>query len=256
MKKSKSPIQTGTSVSDLLNGSNGVDRLFGAAGDDTLFGFGGADFLDGGAGNDFLDGGRGDDFIFGGSGNDVLLGGAGNDVLDSGAGNNVGSIDDTMVGGRGRDIFRFSGQDIDKPADLLIAGVSGTNLPDTVADFELGVDQIALVAADFGIRGPIDFQNTLVANLSGTANVIVLQDSFANGFLAAAAVRDQQNYVGTDDPGSDAGLIVYFNNNQGRFRAFRSQDLDDGGQIDVLANLTGVTLADGPDFKASDFIFV
>ncbi len=245
----------GTDVSDGLFGGKGDDVIFARGGEDTVFGGAGKDFVDAGLGRDFVDGGSGDDRLFGGASNDVLIGGAGNDFLNGGAGENNGS-DDILTGNAGRDMFVFTRDDIDQPANLNIAGVTGTNNPDTITDYEIGRDVLAVVAADFGIVGPIDFQNTLVANLSGTANVVVLQDPFPNGFVAAAAIRDQQNYIGTDDPNSDAGLFVYFNTNQGRFRLVASQDLDDGGQIDVQANLTGVTLQEGPLLTSKDFMFL
>ena len=198
---------------------------------------------------DTLAGGNGKDTLVGLAGTDTLSGGNGADFLDPGADNDV------MTGGRGNDTFVFRGVDIDPP-NLLIAGVRGANSPDTINDLDLGNDVVAFAAADFGVSGPIDFQNATSAALSGTANVIVLQDGFANGFLAAAAIRDNPNYLGTDDPNSDAGFFRYFNTNQGRYRDVFSRDLDDGGDISVMANLTGVLLADGPTIQANDFMFV
>ena len=188
--------------------------------------------------------GNGKDKLTGGALNDTLFGGNGKDVLEGAGGN------DMLTGGRGNDMFVFTRNDLDDPQNLLIAGIRGANNPGTITDFDLGNDDLALKAADFGVIGPLDFANSLVGNLAGTANVVVLQDAFPNGFVAAAAIRDQNNFD------ADEGFFVYFNSNQNRYRLVHSEDLGDGGDITVLANLSGVLLQDGPDFKASDFVFV
>jgi Ca2+-binding RTX toxin-like protein len=94
-----------------FNSSN--DVINGQGGDDRLSGLGGDDLLRGGEGNDYLDGGQGDDVLTGGEGNDWLIGGKGNDFLH---------------GGSGRDVFA-------------LAKGAGT---DTIADFEVGNDLLAL----------------------------------------------------------------------------------------------------------------
>jgi len=67
----------------------------------------------------------GDDVLKGGSGNDQLFGGGGDDILKGGSG------DDINTGGSGADVFVFG-------------KYSGT---DTITDFEIGVDTIALYGA-------------------------------------------------------------------------------------------------------------
>jgi Ca2+-binding RTX toxin-like protein len=78
----------------------------------------------GGAANDILTGGGTDDLIVGGAGDDILSGGAGEDVIVDGPGI------DRMRGGSGADVFVFvdDGQ------------------PDTVEDFEPGIDRLDLSA--------------------------------------------------------------------------------------------------------------
>lgn len=115
-----------TFLNDLNNNVRGRDFsddvINGRGGDDVLSGLSGNDLLRGGSGNDCLFGGIGDDRLFGGSGHDTLFGGDGDDFLNGGTGN------DRLGGGRGRDLF-------------VIAENSGT---DTIVDFEVGTDRIAL----------------------------------------------------------------------------------------------------------------
>ena len=179
------------------------------------------------------------DMLVGGKKAEIFLGLGGNDLLS---------------GNGGRDTFVFNGDDLDPP-NITIAGINGANSPDVVTDFGFD-DTLAFVGRDFGISGKVDLLNTSSANLSGTANVVVLQDGFANGFLAAAAIRDNPNYLGTDDPMSDAGIFVYFNTTLGFNRAVHSADLANGGNITVLANLPGNDLQDSPQFQANDFMFI
>jgi serralysin len=197
-----------------------------------------------------LTGGDGNDVLLGLGGNDLLTGGRGNDLLNGGVGNNVASVDDVLTGGAGRDTFLFTGDDLGQVPNITVAGITGSNTPDQVTDFNRAQDRLALDASDFGVLGPLDFQNATVANLAGDANVVVLQDSFQNGFQAAAAIRDQDNFD------ADAGFFVYFNSNLGFYRLVHSEDLGDGGNITVLANLPGQDLDDGPKFAANDFVFV
>jgi Ca2+-binding RTX toxin-like protein len=98
--------------------TNGNDIFTGSPFNDTLLGLGGNDILNGGAGNDTLFGNAGKDILSGGEGRDRLVGGAGNDTLSGGIaqsqtipiGLDQGSAmleNDTMVGGRGHDIFEL-----------------------------------------------------------------------------------------------------------------------------------------------------
>jgi Ca2+-binding RTX toxin-like protein len=93
-------VDAGTG-NDVIDGS-GQGRanvslvLQGGDGDDTITGGRGNDVLNGGAGNDVLDGGRGRDLLLGGDGDDTLSGGDDRDP-------------DVLIGGRGADVFLFTG---------------------------------------------------------------------------------------------------------------------------------------------------
>ncbi|MCC6777455.1 MAG: calcium-binding protein [Hyphomicrobiales bacterium] len=124
----------GSAQGDTFWGDAGDNRVEGRAGDDHLYGQEGNDTILGGDDNDTLYGEDGDDVLEGGNGYDTLDGGDGDDVLDGGEG------DDTVIGGEGADVFVIAG---------LGDGV------DNFADFTLGVDQIGLSSAVFGI-GSLD----------------------------------------------------------------------------------------------------
>lgn len=105
-----------------------VENARGADKDDSIRGNDGANILYGIMGNDLLDGRGGDDWLVGDFVGDIsgfadtLIGGDGGDWLQGGAGN------DRLAGGGGGDRFLF--------------GIH--NGADTIADFEDGIDQIAL----------------------------------------------------------------------------------------------------------------
>lgn len=117
---SNSASNTGEALGDVfvsiedLGGSNFADTLVGNGGANGIWGGQGNDGLSGRGGNDWLDGGVGNDTIRGGSGNDILIGGPGNDLV---------------TGDAGADIFAF----------VLGDGIM------TITDFEIGIDDLALV---------------------------------------------------------------------------------------------------------------
>lgn len=126
----------GRGGADLVNGGAGNDTLLGNGGDDTVNGGDGDDVLKGGGGNDFLDGGAGLDVLRGGKGDDDLGGGEGKDILQGNAGDDRlhgGAAADTLTGGDGADTLVF---------DQSLEGIKR----DVIADFEHGVDHIALDA--------------------------------------------------------------------------------------------------------------
>lgn len=105
---------------DEITGNDVNNLIAGGPGDDTIMGNRGSDTLRGGKGNDLIRGGKGLDVIFGDDGDDTLWG-------DRGA--------DTLTGGPGRDLF------------VLAAGQG----PDTITDFEPGVDRLGLAnGLEFG----------------------------------------------------------------------------------------------------------
>jgi Ca2+-binding RTX toxin-like protein len=116
----------GTAGGNVLFAGRSADTVAGMAGNDMLDGGAGADKIWGGSGNDRLNGGTGDDLLVGGFGADRIEGGNGSDVLlsRSDAGEMVAAqdgttqifanetaaftaVNDTLVGGRGADTFRF-----------------------------------------------------------------------------------------------------------------------------------------------------
>jgi uncharacterized repeat protein (TIGR01451 family) len=142
---------------DMLHGGQGNDSLNGGDDDDLLFGDLGDDTLDGGDrndtlvgcngmsgspadGRDLLAGGEGDDVVFGNEQDDILAGGGGNDALYGGKGNDTiagEAGDDLLFGDLGNDVI-FGGEG----ADAFVLGP--TTGFDTIADFKVGVDTIAL----------------------------------------------------------------------------------------------------------------
>ncbi len=119
-----------TSREDIsARGNNLGNRMEGLAGDNVLNGFGGNDRIFGQGGRDLVIGGNGWDILGGGSGSDRLRGGMGRDV---------------MHGDTGADRFEY-----------FDAAESRVGQPDTIIDFEIGLDTIDLrhIDADSGRAG-------------------------------------------------------------------------------------------------------
>ncbi len=221
----------GKEGNDLLLGNDGDDHLFGDAGDDALFGGTGADSLKGGIGNDT---------IFGDAGDDLLVG-------DGGV--------DRLTGGEGRDRFAYTGDAFANgiPALAGETGIKVLNQPDVISDFTIGEDQFALNGFDLDINA-LTFQKGQSSQIAGDGNVIVLTDPFPAAGAAARAIADNNNIT------ADAGAFVYFNSTLGLTRLAYSQDLSDGGDVSVLANLENqqgeAGLANIANFSATDFTLV
>ncbi len=204
-------ILLATNANQTINGTDGNDILVGSNGDDIINGLGG------------------DDIIVGGNGNDTINGGTGNDVLTGGRGV------DTLTGGEGKDSFLFSDDPFSGgPGILAPNGILVLNQPDILIDYKIGEDNLAFQKQQLGID-TFKFEQGNSANLAGNSNVLVLLDPFPNAAAAAKAIADNNAIT------SDRGLFVYFNTTLGFSRVVFSQNLNDGGAISVLGNLTNQT---------------
>jgi hypothetical protein len=137
----------------------------GTFGNDTLTGSSVGDFIRGGAGDDFVDGTEGNDKLLGNWGNDILVGGEGNDLLVGGLGN------DLLVGGAGSDRF------------LLVSNLE----TDTIADFESGVDALALFGSlTFGQLDITQSNDDTLISVTGTGEVLATLTGVQANLLTAA----------------------------------------------------------------------
>jgi hypothetical protein len=137
----------------------------GTFGNDTLTGSSVGDFIRGGAGDDFVDGTEGNDKLLGNWGNDILVGGEGNDLLAGGLGN------DLLFGGAGSDRF------------LLVSNLE----TDTIADFESGVDALALFGSlTFGQLDVTQSNDDTLISVAGTGEVLATLTGVQANLLTAA----------------------------------------------------------------------
>jgi hypothetical protein len=142
-----------------------VFSQLGTFGNDTLTGSSVADFIRGGAGDDLVDGTEGNDKLLGNWGNDILVGGEGNDLLAGGFGN------DLLVGGAGSDRF------------LLVSNLES----DTIADFESGVDALALFGTlTFGQLEITQSNDDTLISVTGTGEVLATLTGVQANLLTAA----------------------------------------------------------------------
>lgn len=141
----------------------------GTSGDDVfdisgVLGFAGGNDINLREGNDTFLGSQAADDIFGSDGNDSLDGFLGNDNIYGGLGNDV------LTGGSGQDSFVFG------------TAPTGTNI-DTITDFTVGTDEIAL---DDAIFVAVDFSLTsdefVIGSAATTANHNIIYNS-ATGAL-------------------------------------------------------------------------
>jgi Ca2+-binding RTX toxin-like protein len=247
--KGGNDILLGNAGQDTLRGNGGNDLILGGQDDDLLFGDEGKDFLFAEEGNDQLKGSRGNDFLDGGLGNDTLLGGNGNDIFVGGEGN------DMLTGERGADDFVFSGNVFSggTPVPVGDTGIQALNQPDVLTDYQIGKDQFFFNASDLGIDDLV-FQKGITFEIASNGNFIVLLDPFVNAATAAQAI------AANDAITADEGAFVYFNTTLGINRLVYSQDLGDGGNISVLANLTNQAGTSGLEslasYSASDFSLI
>ncbi|MEO1520733.1 MAG: cadherin-like domain-containing protein, partial [Cyanobacteria bacterium J06633_2] len=159
----------GQADNDLLIGGSGSDRMLGGSGNDTLRGQRDNDTLRGDSGSDKLSGDDGDDVLQGGADNDELNGGAGNDRLDGGTGR------DRLTGGAGADVF------------VLTQGQG----PDTISDFEGGVDAIelsgGLLFSDLTVEGV--GTNTIIT-VTSTGETLATLVGLSIGQITPVSVND------------------------------------------------------------------
>jgi 5'/3'-nucleotidase SurE len=135
-------VLIGSPENDIIAGLIGNDLIYGGDGDDILRGdlnnrstggtVGGNDTISGGLGNDQIGGKAGNDQLFGDEGDDFIWGDDGDDLMSGGLGNDTLTGDD-FSGGEGTDTF-------------VLAVGEGT---DTIVDFEVGIDVIALANLTF-----------------------------------------------------------------------------------------------------------
>ncbi|WP_435540421.1 Calx-beta domain-containing protein [Azospirillum sp. ST 5-10] len=174
----------GNKQNDLLYGNFGTDTLFGGQDNDTALGGLDDDLVYGQLGSDVLYGNRGADTLFGGQEGDTLFGGQDGDLLYGNLGDdwldgNLGA--DTLFGGQGADLFVFR-----KPEE------GG----DAIADFEAGVDRIAVYSPNFG---------NLAAGTLSAANFAL--DDPANG-NAVFVFNTTTGVLSFDSDGNGAGVAV------------------------------------------------
>ncbi len=248
-------VRTGN---DLMVGNDGNDFLAAGAGNDALFGGNGNDRLEADGGNDSIFGGAGNDLLFASAGDDFLAGDQGNDLLEAEEGNDTligGDGIDTMKGGQGLDQFVYEGNVFANgtPAPAGQTGLNALNTPDIILDYTIGEDKFAFNAQDLDLKS-LTFQKGQSSQIAGDGNIIVLTDPFPAAGAAARAIANNANIT------SDAGAFVYFNSTLGLTRLVYSNDLSDGGDISVLANLDNqrgaAGLANVANFSANDFTLV
>ena len=156
-------IRFASDLGGTLLGTSSADLLWGGDGKDLIYGRTGADNVYGGYGNDTLLGESGSDYLRGAAGTDWLLGGSGADVL---------------AGGSGTDYFVFRAAD-------------GT-ATDTVRDFRVGVDQLALgdglrVNTNMTLRTDVDLdgRTDTILTLTNSATIVLLGVAGAQDWTVA-----------------------------------------------------------------------
>jgi len=248
----------GSSGHDHLNGTTGNNVLFAGGSDDAVAGMAGNDMLNGGTGNDKVWGGSGNDTLSGGTGNDLLVGGFGADRMEGGNGNDVllsrsdaGEMvaaqdgktqifasesaaftakNDTLVGGRGADTFRFEGvvnakdeivaKHVNADGTIDWAGVTGENGAvhdhwvdgfgnDTIMDFNRAQGDKIEIAAHTAEVKSIQHVDTNHDGRADTSIITVISQQGAAGahdedLLGTITVHG--NLVRASDIKTDAGV--------------------------------------------------
>lgn len=248
-------VARGGRGNDILVAGGGNNTLRGGNGNDLLLGGDGSDTLEGGTNRDTLIGGLGDDVLDGGGGIDLLDGGAGADLLNGGNGNDQlvgGDGVDTLTGGAGADRFTYNGNVFANGTPTLAVGpdINVLNTPDIITDYTIGEDQFVFDQTNLGLDSLV-FQKGNADAIINDGNAIVLTDGFAAAGGAARAIANNNNITARE------GVFAYFNTTLGITRVVYSNDLANGGDISVLANLDNqrgdAGLANIANFTAADF---
>ena len=174
----KVPI-LGTSGNDNLVGSFEPDVIYGLTGNDTIGGIGETDTLYGNEDDDVINGNQANDLIIGGKGNDLLLGGKGNDQIYGDIGN------DTLIGGLGQDIL-VGGPGVDTFFLPTKGAVSTDFLADTILDFQVGVDKIALTDG-------LKFSNLILTTVDNKTVVKIAGNNQILGVVAGVSPSQLSN---------------------------------------------------------------
>ena len=185
---------------DVITGGRGRDRILGQSGDDTINGGVGNDRILGGSGNDILNGAAGEDRILGGSGDDIILGGFANDRILGGEGRDI------LLGEGGKDLLRGGGGDdvlMGVTGDDVLLGGSGSELfvfgtgdgTDIIRDFEIGIDQIGLVA------GELTFEDLTITQQGGSTILGIADSGESLAILRSvqASALDTNSFVTVDN---------------------------------------------------------
>lgn len=276
-------ITGGSADHDHLNGTTGNNTLFAGRSADTVAGMAGNDMLDGGSGDDKVWGGSGNDRLNGGTGADLLVGGFGADRMEGGNGADVllsrsdagemvaaqdgttqifanetaafTAVNDTLVGGRGADTFRFEGL-LNAPDEIIAkhvnadgtvdwAGVTGENNNvhdhwidgfgnDVIRDFNRAQGDRIEIAAHTAEVQSIDHVD---GNGDGRADYSVITVISQQG-AAGAHDEDQLgtitvygNLVKASDITTDAGVTYGAYERVGELAQGVHYDLEDDGVL-------------------------
>ncbi|MEG4318478.1 MULTISPECIES: CARDB domain-containing protein [unclassified Microcoleus] len=169
----------GTSGNDNLVGSFEPDVIYGLTGNDTIGGMGETDTLYGNKDDDVINGNQANDLIIGGKGNDLLLGGKGNDQIYGDIGN------DTLIGGLGQEIL-VGGPGVDTFVLPTKGAVSTDFLADTILDFQVGVDKIALTDG-------LKFSNLILTTVDNKTVVKIAGNNQILGVVAGVSPSQLSN---------------------------------------------------------------
>ena len=219
--------------------TDGSFNITSDAGNDFITG--GANTLEGGGGNDILTGGADDDEITGGDGADTLNGGAGGD---------------TLTGGDGADAINAGAADA--ASDTLIYNAT-SEYGDTITNFNAGASNNDLF--DFAasivsaLSGTGEFEAVASGGSIDTANTDLVVYTTNADLTSATTVASSLN--GIADHGADLSRMYVVGDGTDS-QIWSWSDTDSGGDIDageleLIANLTGVDQGNVNQLNFADF---